>query len=157
MGQPQRKKRRGRCAYMQRRIRLRNRKRDLDQIDGDLKEENASKLLHQEFDFDKPGGGQHYCLHCARYFITVEALHGHFRTKVHKRRLKALELEPHTIEESERAGGLGNYIPPKKRKMQTQPVDNGTYNVKEEDADMKVDKDADMKVEKEDSKEMEIT
>ena len=38
---------------------------DVFQIDVDLKEENSSKLLHQEVDEDKPGGGQHYCLHCA--------------------------------------------------------------------------------------------
>ncbi|XP_008479945.1 zinc finger protein 593-like [Diaphorina citri] len=40
-------------------------KRDLDQIDGDCKEENAEKLLHQEIDFDRPGEAQFYCLHCA--------------------------------------------------------------------------------------------
>lgn len=43
----------------------------------------------------------------------------HFTTKVHKRRLKALESEPYTIEESERAAGKGNYIAPKKRKIDT--------------------------------------
>ena len=44
----------------------------------------------------------------------------HFTSKVHKRRLKALEDEPYSIEESERAAGMGSYIPPKKRKMTTQ-------------------------------------
>ena len=59
-----------------------------------------------------------------RYFITDQALNEHFRTKVHKRRLKALELEPYTIEESERAAGKGSYLAPKKRKIETQtPVD----------------------------------
>merc|ERR1712029_835836 len=33
--------------------------------------------------------------------------------------MKALETEPYTIEESERAAGMGSYIPPKKRKMET--------------------------------------
>ncbi|XP_014283499.1 zinc finger protein 593 homolog [Halyomorpha halys] len=107
-------------THLQRRWRTRNRKRDLDQIDGDLKEENAEKLLNQEVDVDKPGDAQFYCLHCARYFIDDNAMNAHFKTKVHKRRLKALELEPYSIEDSERAAGHGSYIPPKKRKLQTQ-------------------------------------
>jgi len=93
-------------------------------IDEDLKEENAKRLLNQEIDLDKPGNAQFYCLHCARYFITDQALNEHFRTKVHKRRLKALESEPYTIEESERAAGKGSYVAPKKRKIETQtPID----------------------------------
>lgn len=43
----------------------------------------------------------------------------HLTTKVHKRRLKALELEPYTIEDSEKAAGKGNYIAPQKRKIET--------------------------------------
>jgi bud site selection protein 20 len=35
------------------------------QIDEDLKEENAKRLLNQEIDLDKPGSAQFYCLHCA--------------------------------------------------------------------------------------------
>ncbi|KAG0703706.1 Zinc finger protein 593 [Chionoecetes opilio] len=135
---PQRRKKFHRGdTHLKKRWRTKRRKRDLDQIDGDLKEENTAKLLHQEVDEDKPGGGQHYCLHCARYFIDTDALQRHFRTKVHKRRLKALEIEPYSIEESERAGGIGTFIPPKKRKMKTQPVDDGTFHPEQEDADMK--------------------
>lgn len=78
-------------------------------------------MLNQEADIDKPGNAQFYCLHCARYFINDRALQDHFRTKVHKRRLKALELEPHTIEESEQAAGFGNFKQPVKRKIETQP------------------------------------
>lgn len=55
-----------------------------------------------------------------RYFIDEKAMKEHFRTKVHKRRLKALEAEPYTIEESERAAGHGSFVPAKKRKMETQ-------------------------------------
>lgn len=90
------------------------------QIDEDIKPDNAEKLLKQEVDFDKPGSAQHYCLHCARYFINEKALQDHFTTKVHKRRLKALETEPYTIEESERAAGFGNWKAPTKRKIETQ-------------------------------------
>lgn len=90
------------------------------QIDEDIKPENAEKLVNQEVDIDKPGAAQFYCIHCARYFIDNHALQVHFRTKVHKRRLKALELEPHTIEDSERAGGLGSFQQPQKRTIDTQ-------------------------------------
>ena len=62
-----------------------------------------------------------YYVLCSRYFIDETSLTHHYRTKVHKRRLKALELEPYSIEESERAAGLGgNYIAPQKRKIETQ-------------------------------------
>lgn len=61
-----------------------------------------------------------FLLFCRRYFIDEHSLTQHYRTKVHKRRLKALELEPYTIEESERAAGLGgNYKAPVKRKIET--------------------------------------
>ncbi|OWR54912.1 zinc finger protein 593 homolog [Danaus plexippus] len=107
-------------THLKKRWRVRNRKKDLDQIDVDLKEENADKLLNQSVDLDLPGAAQHYCLHCARYFIDEHALSEHFKTKVHKRRLKALELEPYSIEESERAAGHGNFKLPNKRKIVTQ-------------------------------------
>lgn len=71
-------------------------------------------------DLDKPGSAQFYCLHCARYFVSDHALQDHFKTKVHKRRLKALELEPYSIEDSERAAGFGNFKNPEKRKIETQ-------------------------------------
>lgn len=54
-----------------------------------------------------------------RYFVSDVALKSHFLTKPHKRRLKALEFEPYSIEESERAAGKGSYVAPKKRKIDT--------------------------------------
>lgn len=91
------------------------------QIDLDLKK-NADKLLNQEVDLDKTGFAQNYCLHCAKYYIDERALTDHFRTKVHKRRMKALELEPYTDKEAEIAAGHGSYkVVPPKRKMETQP------------------------------------
>ncbi|CAG9559172.1 unnamed protein product [Danaus chrysippus] len=116
-------------THLKKRWRVRNRKKDLDQIDVDLKEENADKLLNQSVDLDLPGAAQYYCLHCARYFIHQHALADHFKTKVHKRRLKALELEPYSIEESERAAGHGNFKLPNKRKIVTQE----TKNIENED------------------------
>ncbi|KAI5632342.1 zinc-finger double-stranded RNA-binding domain-containing protein [Phthorimaea operculella] len=123
-------------THLARRWRVRNRKKDLDQIDEDLKDEKAEKLLNQDVDLDLPGAAQHYCLHCARYFINDQSLQEHFKTKVHKRRLKALELEPYTIEESERAAGLGSFKPASKRKIETQ---NTKKNITDEDGDAVLD------------------
>lgn len=96
--------------------------------------------MHQEVDIDKPGGAQHYCLHCARYFINQNALEEHFRTKVHKRRLKALELEPYSIEDSERAAGFGSWKAPTKRKLETQkPLDNQQNITDDSCKKMKID------------------
>ena len=54
-----------------------------------------------------------------KHFINTKAFNDHIKSKPHKRRLKALELEPYTIEESERAAGMGSYVNPRKRKMET--------------------------------------
>lgn len=94
--------------------------------------DNADKLLNQTVDLDLPGAAQHYCLHCARYFIDEQALKEHFKTKVHKRRLKALELEPYSIEESERAAGHGSFKQATKRKIITQ---NTKEDVTDQDGD----------------------
>ncbi|XP_048356441.1 zinc finger protein 593 [Sphaerodactylus townsendi] len=95
---------------------------DLDQIHQDLKPENAAKLLRQEPDADLPGSAQHYCLHCARYFVDLKSMKDHFKSKVHKRRLKQLREEPYTQEEAERAAGMGSYVPPKTVEVHTQPL-----------------------------------
>lgn len=107
-------------THLQRRWRVRNRKRDLDQIDKDI-QTGGEKLINQEVVLDKPGFAQHYCVHCAKYFTDDKAIQAHFRTKVHKRRMKALEVEPYSIEEAERAAGQGSYVKPKTRIIKTQP------------------------------------
>ncbi|EDW62732.1 zinc finger protein 593 homolog [Drosophila virilis] len=107
-------------THLQRRWRVRNRRRDLDQIDDDLRT-RSGELINQNVDLDKPGFAQFYCVHCAKYFIDDRSMQAHFRTKVHKRRLKALEMEPYSIEESERAAGRGSFQMPKKRVIETQP------------------------------------
>jgi len=93
--------------------------RHLDQIDSDLAPENAKKLLSQPVDLDKSGNAQFYCVHCAKYMIDQRAFQDHVKGKPHKRRLHALKTEPYTIEESERAAGMGSYRAPQKRKMET--------------------------------------
>lgn len=42
-----------------------------------------------------------------RYYETDAALRSHWKSKVHKRRLKELKEPAYTIEEAERAAGLG--------------------------------------------------
>lgn len=90
------------------------------QIDDDLKTK-SEELINQNVDLEKPGFAQFYCIHCAKYFVDDHSIQAHYKTKVHKRRMKALELEPYTIEESERAAGHGTYSKPIKRKIETQP------------------------------------
>ncbi|KAJ7327644.1 hypothetical protein DFH08DRAFT_1084769 [Mycena albidolilacea] len=46
-------------------------------------------------------------LHPPKYYETDAALTSHWRSKVHKRRCKQLKEPAYTIEESERAAGLG--------------------------------------------------
>ena len=55
---------------------------------------------------------------CLLHFVFF-VLQDHVKGKPHKRRLHALETEPYTIEESERAAGMGSYRQPQKRKMET--------------------------------------
>merc|ERR1711948_1077 len=66
----------------------------------DLGEDKVEKLLAQEVDFDKAG-------------------QDHVKGKPHKRRLHALKTDPYTIEEANRAAGMGSFILPGKRKMET--------------------------------------
>ncbi|KIJ55520.1 hypothetical protein M422DRAFT_151274 [Sphaerobolus stellatus SS14] len=88
--------------------RTRARTRDLDQIQHiDLTPEMRAKLEAQPIDLEKPGLAQHYCVECAKYYETDYALQSHWKSKVHKRRCKELREPAYTIEESERAAGLG--------------------------------------------------
>lgn len=46
---------------------------------------------------DLPGLGQHYCVHCSRYFVSDLAIIAHFKTKEHKKRFKVCTTEvPYT-------------------------------------------------------------
>lgn len=139
---PQRRKKFHRGdTHLRKGWRLRRRTKDLDQIDEDL-QSRANQLLNEAVDIDRAGFAQHYCIHCSRDFIDTGALEAHFRTKVHKRRLKALEDEPYTVAESERAAGMGNFVPVKSRPMHTlrrsdtlTPPDTSTMTSQTESAD----------------------
>merc|ERR1712004_212914 len=86
----------------------------------------VEKLLAQEVDFDKAGLGQFYCVHCAKDFINPKAFQDHVKGKPHKRRLHALKTDPYTIEEANRAAGMGSFILPGKRMCGSEPSLRGT-------------------------------
>lgn len=80
--------------------------KDLDQIYNELtSKDKIQQLLNQPLDETKPGLGQHYCIHCAKYMETSIALKTHLRSKVHKRRVKNLKGVPYTQEVSDAAMG----------------------------------------------------
>ena len=82
-------------------------RRDVDQVVlEDMLPENAVKLNNQPIDEYQTGLAQHYCLHCARYFIDDATMKTHFLSKTHKKRMKTVKNIPYTHEEAERAGGL---------------------------------------------------
>jgi bud site selection protein 20 len=55
--------------------------------------ENPEKANDKNGDIDTPGLGRHYCVSCARYFISETAMQSHEKTKAHKRQLKQLKTE----------------------------------------------------------------
>ena len=55
---------------------------------------NPEKANTKLDDPDTAGFGRHYCIPCARYFVSEKALAVHSETKQHKRRLKMFEKEP---------------------------------------------------------------
>ena len=82
--------------------------RDIDQIVLiDMMPAMTEKLTHQPIDENKPGMGQHYCVCCARYFLSQLVLGNHLKSKEHKKRFKIATTEvPYTHEESLRAAGV---------------------------------------------------
>lgn len=92
--------------YSVKRYKTKRRTRDLDLIYNDLStKESVQKLLNQPLDETKPGLGQYYCIHCAKYMETAIALKTHLKGKVHKRRVKELKGVPYTQEVSDAAAG----------------------------------------------------
>lgn len=74
MGRPvARKKQHKGDKPLKEKYRTRHRTKDHDQIHFDLEPKQAAALLQQTVDYDVTGNAQHYCLHCAQYFITEQA------------------------------------------------------------------------------------
>ncbi|KAL0208562.1 hypothetical protein P9112_011149 [Eukaryota sp. TZLM1-RC] len=104
MGRPQGNSKVKRHKSVTRRYAGHKRTKDLDQIHTDLKPENIVKLVNQE-DGDLPGLGKNYCIACARHFISQAHLEAHFKSKPHKKRIKALKDTPYTDLEAQLAAG----------------------------------------------------
>ncbi|KAG6557475.1 hypothetical protein Mapa_000748 [Marchantia paleacea] len=59
-------------------------------------------------DEDLPGMGQYYCLHCDRYFASANIRDDHFKTKLHKKRVKMMKgAAPHNQVDADVAAGMG--------------------------------------------------
>jgi bud site selection protein 20 len=86
MGQPQARKSRKHKNGNHPLHRTRNYGRDVDQIHGDLSEQQKTLLKNTVLDEEKPGLGKWYCVECAKWFIDQDTLKKHTGTKVHKRR-----------------------------------------------------------------------
>ncbi|KAG7883248.1 hypothetical protein KL937_000421 [Ogataea polymorpha] len=111
--------------YSVKRYKTKRRTRDLDLIHSDLStEESIQSLKHQPQDETKPGLGQYYCIHCAKYFLDNKALGAHLKGKVHKRRVKNLSKLPYTQLEAEAAAGtnLNKYIEKVNEYQQKEPA-----------------------------------
>jgi len=92
--------------YSVKRYKTKRRTKDLDLIYNDLATpESILKLKDAPLDETKIGMGQFYCIHCAKYFENDQAIQAHYKSKIHKRRVKELKLRPYTNLESEAATG----------------------------------------------------
>lgn len=82
--------------------------RAIDQVHADVADPMRAEALRndQPIDFDLPGMGQHYCVECARHFMSASVLDKHTKTKKHKIRLKELKEKPYSHKEAEAAAGM---------------------------------------------------
>ena len=74
----------------------------------ELRPERRAVVLAQKTkpDPDLPGMGQHYCVACARYCVSAQALEAHCRTAKHRRRERMLTTEtPYSHAEANAAAG----------------------------------------------------
>lgn len=84
---------------------LKTRGRDVDRIQDDIALLLAGKAMPGVIDEDAPGGGHHYCVACARHFITAPVLDEHLRSKVHKKRIKVVSEQQYTQAEADAGAG----------------------------------------------------
>lgn len=92
--------------YSVKRYKTKRRTKDLDLIYDDLaSKDKIQQLLNQPLDETKPGLGQHYCIHCAKYLETAIALKTHLKSKRHRRRVNELKGVPYTQETADAAAG----------------------------------------------------
>lgn len=81
--------------------------RDVDQVKADMTSPaHLARYTDSKIAEELPGLGRHYCVSCAKWFETVDALGCHRRGKPHRRRLKQLAEVPYSQKEAEAAIGL---------------------------------------------------
>lgn len=86
---------------------VKRRTRDIDRIQDDLKKLASGRTLEDiGADEDAPGGGAHYCVTCARHFVSGAVLEAHCRTKPHKKRLKEVAEPQYTQRDADAAAGM---------------------------------------------------
>eukprot|EP01090_Pellita_catalonica_P003576 TRINITY_DN13242_c0_g1_i1.p1 TRINITY_DN13242_c0_g1~~TRINITY_DN13242_c0_g1_i1.p1 ORF type:complete len:117 (+),score=14.93 TRINITY_DN13242_c0_g1_i1:61-411(+) len=66
----------------------------IDQIFEEM-QVKGTQNVKRPYDPELPGGGQFFCIHCDRHFISKTVLQNHFRTKPHKKRVKELKAKPY--------------------------------------------------------------
>ncbi|EFW99804.1 c2h2 finger domain containing protein [Grosmannia clavigera kw1407] len=85
----------------------RRKTRDVDQIKADLASPaHLARHTSSKAAEDLPGLGRHYCISCAKWYESADALVCHRRGKPHRRRVKQLTEVPYTQKEAEAAIGL---------------------------------------------------
>ena len=95
---------------------VKRRRRDIDQIQDDLRKElDTGKPLSFALDEDLPGLGQHYCVVCGRHFHDASTLESHGRSRDHKRRLKDVAQKQYSQAEADWAAGKTKEELPKVR------------------------------------------
>jgi hypothetical protein len=96
--------------YKRRVMDLKNRSRDLDRIQDDLKAMAAGKPAPHVREgveaADLPGGGASYCAPCARHFVDDRALALHAKTKDHRKQLRRVAEEQYTQAEADAGAGM---------------------------------------------------
>ncbi len=84
-----------------------NRGRDLDRIQDDMKRlAEGMGLPAGVIDDDHPGGGHNYCATCGRHFITAGILTDHMKTKDHRKQIRRVEEPQYTHAEAMAGAGV---------------------------------------------------
>lgn len=87
---------------------LKNRGRDIDRIQDDIKKAADGAGAAAFVEEDAPGGGLFYCLPCARHFISDAVLKLHIASKPHKKRVKVVAEPQYTQREADAGAGMSH-------------------------------------------------
>ena len=85
------------------------RTKDTDQIQDEIKAiEDGTRTVAAYHNEDAPGGGDFYCLPCARHFVSEEVLTLHRRSKPHKKMVKVCAQPQYTQKEADAGAGMSS-------------------------------------------------